>query len=110
MGNCYILTKSAYFLAIHKQDNASVLAKRYVEEIVKLHGIQASIVSDRDSSFSSAFWKALQKSMETKVHMSTAYHPQTAGQSERTIRTLEDLLRACVLDWGGKWKQYLHLA
>ena len=104
------LTKSAHFLAINKSDNAAVLAKLYMEQIVRLHGVPVSIVSDRDSKFYSAFWRAMQKSMGTKVHMSTAYHPQTDGQSERTIRTLEDLLRACVLDWGEKWDQYLHLA
>ncbi|CAA7043816.1 unnamed protein product [Microthlaspi erraticum] len=104
------LTKSAHFLAINKHDKADALAKIYVEEIVKLHGVPASIVLDRDARFSSAFWKALQKRFSTKVHMSTAYHPQTDGQLERTIRTLEDLLRACVLDWGGKWKDYLPLA
>ncbi|CAA7041521.1 unnamed protein product [Microthlaspi erraticum] len=69
-----------------------------------------AIISDRDARFSSSFWRAFQKRLGTKVHMSTAYHPQTDGQSERTIRTLEDLLRTCVLDWGGKWKDYLPLA
>ncbi|CAA7042786.1 unnamed protein product [Microthlaspi erraticum] len=104
------LTKSAHVLAISKNEKADSLAKIYVEEIVKLHSVPASIVSDRDARFSSSFWRAFQKRLGTKVHMSTAYHSQTDGQSERTIRTLEDLLRACVLDWGGKRKDYLPLA
>lgn len=103
------LTKSAHFLAITKTDVAAVLAKKYVSEIVKLHGVPVSIVSDRDSKFTSAFWRAFQAEMGTKVQMSTAYHPQTDGQSERTIQTLEDMLRMCVLEWGGHWADYLSL-
>jgi len=103
------LTKSAHFLAIRKTDGAAVLAKKYVSEIVKLHGVPVSIVSDRDSKFTSAFWRAFQAEMGTKVQMSTTYHPQTDGQSERTIQTLEDMLRMCVLDWGGHWADHLSL-
>nr|AAD22339.1 putative retroelement pol polyprotein [Arabidopsis thaliana] len=103
------LTKSAHFLAIRKTDGAAVLAKKYVSEIVKLHGVPVSIVSDRDSKFTFAFWRAFQAKMGTKVQMSTAYHPQTDGQSERTIQTLEDMLRMCVLDWGGHWADHLSL-
>ncbi|CAA7042500.1 unnamed protein product [Microthlaspi erraticum] len=76
------LTKSAHFLAIKKTDGAAVLARKFVREIAE---------------------------MGTKVHLSTAYHPQTDGQSERTIQTLEDLLRMCVLDWGGHWADHLSL-
>ncbi|XP_056850592.1 uncharacterized protein LOC108827423 [Raphanus sativus] len=104
------LTKSAHFLAVKKNDGASQLAQIYIDEIVRLHGVPVSIVSDRDVKFTSIFWGAFQKALGTKVHMSTAYHPQTDGQSERTIQTLEDMLRACVLDWGGSWAKYLPLA
>ena len=104
------LTKSAHFLAISKTDTSSRLAQRYVDEIVKLHGIPVSIVSDRDPRFTSEFWGAFQKALGTKVRLITAYHPQTDGQSERTIQTLEDMLRACMLDWGGRWERYLPLA
>ncbi|CAA7030289.1 unnamed protein product [Microthlaspi erraticum] len=83
-----------------KTDGAAVLARKFVREIVRLHGVPASIVSDRDPRFTSEFWRAFQAEMGTKVHLSTAYHPQTDGQSERTIQTLEDLLRMCVLDRG----------
>jgi len=92
------LTKSTHFLAIRKTDGAAVLAKKYVSKIVKLHGVPVSIVSDRDFMFTSAFWRAFQAEMSTKVQISTAYHPQTNGQSKRTIQTLEDMLQMCVLD------------
>ncbi|KAJ9551933.1 LOW QUALITY PROTEIN: hypothetical protein OSB04_015978 [Centaurea solstitialis] len=68
-----------------------------------------SIVSDRDARFTSTFWQSFQREMGTRVNLSTAYHPQTDGQSERTIQTLEDMLRACVLDFGGSWEDHLPL-
>ena len=76
---------------------------------MKLHGVPVSIVSDRDPKFTSTFWQAFQRALGTKVRLSTAYHPQTDGQSERTIQTLEDMLRLSVLEWGGKWSEYLPL-
>ncbi|WZY70984.1 hypothetical protein YC2023_003224 [Brassica napus] len=103
------LTKSAHFLAIKKSDGVDQIVRKYIDEIVRLHGVPASIVSDRDSRFTSYFWKAFQKALGTRVNMSTAYHPQTDGQSERTIQTLEDMLRACVLDWGDSWEKHLPL-
>ena len=93
------LTKSAHFLAIKKTYPMHRLAKLYLDEIVRLHGVPASIVSDRDPRFTSHFWEALQSAMGTKLTFSTAFHPQTDGQTERTIRILEDMLRACVLDF-----------
>ncbi|KAL0416065.1 UNVERIFIED_CONTAM: Transposon Ty3-I Gag-Pol polyprotein, partial [Sesamum latifolium] len=71
----------------------------YIEDIVRLHGILVSIVSDRDPRFTSRFWNSFHQAMGTKVKVSTAYHPQTDGQIERTIQTLEDILRACILDF-----------
>nr|GFC47326.1 Gag protease polyprotein [Tanacetum cinerariifolium] len=70
-------------------------------EIVRLHGTPTSIVSDSDPRFTSRFWKGLQKAWGTRLKFSTAFHPQTDGQSERTIQTLEDMLRACALEWTG---------
>ncbi|XP_072060315.1 uncharacterized protein [Arachis hypogaea] len=81
----------------------------WVIEIVRLHGVPSSIVSDRDPRFTSRFWGALQRAFGTKLCLSTAYHPQTDGQSERTIQTLEDMLRACVLDQPGSWDRYMPL-
>ncbi|GJW69069.1 putative reverse transcriptase domain-containing protein [Tanacetum coccineum] len=70
------------------------LARLYLNEIVARHGVPISIISDRDSRFTSRFWKSMQEALETRLDMSTAYHPQIDGQSERTIHTLEDMLRA----------------
>jgi transposase InsO family protein len=79
------------------------LAEIYIEQIVRLHGIPSSIVSDRDLRFTSKFWESLQVALRTKLRLSFAYHPQTDGQTERTIQSLEDLLRACVLEQGVSW-------
>ncbi|KAI3704519.1 hypothetical protein L1987_74741 [Smallanthus sonchifolius] len=104
------LTKSAHFLPIKETDKTEKLAKLYIKESVARHGVQVSIISDRDSRFVSRIWKSLQEAMGTRLDMSTAYHPQTDGQSERTIQTLEDMLRACVIDFGGNWDTHLPLA
>ncbi|KAL5558610.1 hypothetical protein UlMin_034821 [Ulmus minor] len=85
------------------------LANLYVQEIVRLHGVPKSIVSDRDARFTSKFWRSVQRAMGTTLNFSTAFHPQTDGQSERTIQILEDMLRACVLDFKGTWNRYLPL-
>ncbi|GJV58894.1 putative reverse transcriptase domain-containing protein [Tanacetum coccineum] len=71
-------------------------------DIVARHGVPVSIISDRDSHFTSRLWKSLQKALGTRLDLSTAYHPETFGQSERTIQTLEDMLRACAIDFGGE--------
>ncbi|GJV75999.1 reverse transcriptase domain-containing protein [Tanacetum coccineum] len=86
------------------------LAKIYVDEIVARHGVHVLIISDRDRRFTSRCWQTMQKALGTRLDMSTAYHPQTDGQSERTIQTLEDMLRACVIDFGGSWDVHLPLA
>ncbi|KAD3640079.1 hypothetical protein E3N88_29302 [Mikania micrantha] len=85
------------------------LATLYINEIIARHGTPTSINSDRDSRFTSRFWQSLQKALGTRVNLSTAYHPQTDGQSERTIQTLEDMLRSCVIDFGGSWDIHLPL-
>ncbi|GJY98140.1 retrotransposon protein, putative, ty3-gypsy subclass [Tanacetum coccineum] len=103
------LTKSAHFLPIRKNYGISKLAEIFRQEIVRLHGTPTSIVSDRDPKFTSHFWKGLQKAWGTRLKFSTAFHPQTDGQSERTIQTLEDMLRACALEWTGCWDEYLCL-
>ncbi|GJS31483.1 putative reverse transcriptase domain-containing protein [Tanacetum coccineum] len=81
----------------------------YLKEVVTRHGIPVSIICDRDPRFASNFWRSLQKALGTSLDMSTAYHPQTDGQSERTIQTLKDMLRACVIDFGNGWVKHLPL-
>jgi len=103
------LTKCDHFLPINQKMNMDRLADLYVREIVRLHGVPASIVSDRDPRFTSRFWQSLQNVLGTQLKMSSAYHPQTDGQSERTIQSLEDLLRTCVLDHLGTWSDVLPL-
>ncbi|GJT05569.1 putative reverse transcriptase domain-containing protein [Tanacetum coccineum] len=85
------------------------LTRLYIKEIVSRHGVPISIISDRDNHFTSRFWKSLQNALGTQLDMSTAYHPETDGQSERTIQTLEDMLRACVIDFGKGWGKHLPL-
>ncbi|KAJ9536607.1 hypothetical protein OSB04_un000208 [Centaurea solstitialis] len=103
------LTKSAHFLPIRETYSIDRLAQWYVAEIVMRHGVPISIISDRDSRFTSRFWQSLQTVLGTRVDLSTAYHPQTDGQTERTIQTLEDMLHACVLEFGGSWDDHLPL-
>nr|GEW93750.1 putative reverse transcriptase domain-containing protein [Tanacetum cinerariifolium] len=103
------LTKSAHFLPIREDYKTEKLARIYINEIVARHGVPVSIISDRDGRFASHLWQALQEVLGTKLHMSTAYHPETDGQSECTIQTLEDMLRSCVMDFGGSWDTHLPL-
>ncbi|GKB11608.1 putative reverse transcriptase domain-containing protein [Tanacetum coccineum] len=103
------LTKSAHFLPMKKIDSMEKLTQLYLREIVCRHGVPVSIILDIDSRFASEFWRSLQKDLGTRLDMSTAYHPQTEGQSERTIQTLEDMLRACVIDFGSSWDRHLPL-
>ncbi|GJT17127.1 putative reverse transcriptase domain-containing protein [Tanacetum coccineum] len=94
------LTKSAIFTPMRETDPLDKLARLYLKEVVTRHGIPVSIICDRDPRFASNFWRSLQSALGTNLDMSTAYHPQTDGQSERTIQTLEDMLRACAIDFG----------
>nr|GEU63075.1 reverse transcriptase domain-containing protein [Tanacetum cinerariifolium] len=98
------LTKSAHFLPIKENDSLDKLARLYLNRIVERHGIHISIICDRDGRFTSNFWKSFQKALGTNLSMSTAYHPEIDGQSERTIQTLEDLLRACVINFRKGWR------
>ena len=103
------LSKSAHFLPVRWGSTLEQLAERYMNEIVRLHGVPVSIVSDRDPRFTSRFWGSLQKALRTKLHMSTAFHPQTDGQSKRTLQTLEEMLRACVIEFQDTWEKYIPL-
>nr|GEV86892.1 reverse transcriptase domain-containing protein [Tanacetum cinerariifolium] len=103
------LTKSAIFTPIRETDLMDKLARMYLKEVVTRHGIQVSIISDRDSRFASNLWRSLQNTLGTRLDMSTAYHPETDGQSKRSIQTLEDMLRACAIDFGKGWVNHLPL-
>ncbi|GKE18618.1 putative reverse transcriptase domain-containing protein [Tanacetum coccineum] len=103
------LTKYAYFLPMHEDYKMDRLARLYLNETIARHGVPISIISDRDSRFTSRFWQSMQEALGTRLDMSTAYHPQTDGQSERTIQTLDDMLIACVLDFEGSWDVHLTL-
>ncbi|GJW06840.1 reverse transcriptase domain-containing protein [Tanacetum coccineum] len=103
------LTKSAHFIPTRETDSMETLTRLYIKEIVSRHGVPISIISDRDSHFTSKFWQSLQSALGTQLDMSTTYHPETNGKSERTIQTLEDMLRACVIDFGKGWEKHLPL-
>ena len=93
------LTKTTHFLPIRLAQSVDSLSRIYVREIVRLHGVPSSIVSDRDPHFTSRFWRCLQQALGSDLLFSTTFHPQTDGQSERTIQILEDMLWACILDF-----------
>ncbi|GJU95411.1 reverse transcriptase domain-containing protein [Tanacetum coccineum] len=104
------LIKSAHFLPIRENDPLDKLARLYLNKIVARHGIPMSIICDHDGRFTSNFWKSFQKALGTDISLSTVYHPETEGQSERTIQTLDYMLRACVIDFGMGWVKHLALA
>ncbi|GJT25390.1 putative reverse transcriptase domain-containing protein [Tanacetum coccineum] len=103
------LTKSAHFIPTRATDIMETLTRLYIKEIVSRHGVPISIISDRDSHFSSKFWQSLQNALGTQLDMSTTYHPEIDGQSERTIQTLEDMHRAYIIDFGKGWDKHLPL-
>ncbi|GJZ20731.1 putative reverse transcriptase domain-containing protein [Tanacetum coccineum] len=115
--NCYdtiwvivdCLTKSAHFLPMRENGFMDKLARLYLKEVVTRHGIPVSIIFDRDPRFTLNFWRACQKAMGTRLDMSMPYHQKTDGNSERTIQTLKDMLRACVIDFGNGWERHLPL-
>ncbi|GJW90037.1 putative reverse transcriptase domain-containing protein [Tanacetum coccineum] len=103
------LTKSAHFIPIRATDSMETLTRLYIKEIVSRHGVPISIISDRDCHFTSRFWRSLQNALGTHLDMSTAYHPETDGQSERTIQTLKNMLQSCVIDFRKGWDKHLPL-
>ncbi|GJU81573.1 putative reverse transcriptase domain-containing protein [Tanacetum coccineum] len=103
------LTKSAHFLPMKETDSMEKLMRQYLKEVVSRQGVPVSIISNQDSKFTSQFWKLLNKALGTQLDMSTSYHPQMDGQSERTIQTLEDMLCACVIEFGKGWDRHLPL-
>ena len=103
------LTKSAHFIPVRTDYSLDKLAELYIKEIVRLHGIPISIISDRDPRFTSRFWGKLQEALDTRLNFSTAFHPQTDGQSQRVIQIMEDMLRSCVIDYEGSWDRHIPL-
>ncbi|GJU32544.1 putative reverse transcriptase domain-containing protein, partial [Tanacetum coccineum] len=101
------LTKSTHFIPTKATDSTETLTRLYIKEIVLRHGVLISIISDHDSHFTSRCWQSMQNALGTQLDMSTAYHPQTDGQSKRTIQILEDMLRACVIDFGKRMGETL---
>nr|GFA33098.1 reverse transcriptase domain-containing protein [Tanacetum cinerariifolium] len=102
------LTKSTHFVLIREDFKMGRLARFYLNEIIARHGVLI-LISNRDSRFTSRFWQSMQEALGTQIDMSTAYHPQTDGQSERSIQTLKDMLRAYFMDFGVSWDVYLPL-
>lgn len=102
------LTKLAHLIAIKITYSLDRLAKLYVQEVARLHGIPMSIVSNRDPRFTSRFWTSLQAALGTHLTFSMTFHPQMDGQSERTIRILEDML-TCLLDQKKSWEDCVPL-
>ncbi|GKF23296.1 putative reverse transcriptase domain-containing protein, partial [Tanacetum coccineum] len=103
------LTKSALFLPMRETDPMEKLARMYLKEVVTRHRIPVLIIYDRDGRFASNFWRSLQKALGTSLDMSIAYHPETDEQSERTIQTLEDMIRACMIGIGNGWVKHFPL-
>ncbi|GKG13935.1 reverse transcriptase domain-containing protein, partial [Tanacetum coccineum] len=97
------LTKFAIFIPMKETDPLEKLVRMYLKEVVTRHRIPVSIICNRDPRFASNFLRSLQKALGTSLDMNTTYHPQTDGQSERTIQSLEDMLRVCVIDFGNGW-------
>jgi transposase InsO family protein len=104
------LTKTAYFLPVHTTYNAKKYAEIYLDQIVHFHGVPKMIISDHGAQFIARFWEQLQYALGTKLIQSSAYHPQTDGQTERVNQILEDMLRACVLQYDKNWDKCLSLA
>ena len=103
------LTKETHFILVKTTHKASNIENIYMKEVSRLHGILKDIISDRDSKFTSNFWKGLFKGFGTSLNMSKAYHPQKDGQTKRINQVIEDMLRMYVMDQPSKWKDYLHL-
>ena len=101
------LTMSAHFLLVRTDYSLDKLAELYIKEIVRLHGILISIIFDRDPRFTSRFLGTLKEALGTRMNFSTAFHPQTDGQSERVIQIMEDMLKSCVINYEDSWDRHI---
>ena len=103
------LMKSAHFIPVRTTYQAPDIARVFISEIVRLHGVPKKIISDRGSVFTGRFWMSFQEALVTQLNFSTAYHLDTDGQTERTNQTLEDMLRMYVMDQQKHWEEFLPL-
>ena len=104
------LTKTARFLPVHTTYSTKRYAEIYLDQVIRLHGVPKMIISNHGAQFIACFWEQLQASLGTKFIRSSAYHPQTDGQTERVNQILEDMLRACVIQYDKNWDKCLALA
>jgi hypothetical protein len=104
------LTKVAYFIPVKTTYSGPQLAELYMSRIICLHGVPKKIISDRGTQFTSKFWEKLHETLDTQLHFSSAYHPQIDGQTERINQILEDMLRACALQYGRSWDKSMSYA
>jgi transposase InsO family protein len=104
------LTKTAHFIAVHTTYSVQDYAELYVDQIVCLHGVPKTIVSDRGTQFVIRFWEQLHESLGTKLIRSSSYHPQTDGQTERVNQIVEDMLRTSIMHFDKSWDKSLSLA
>jgi transposase InsO family protein len=104
------LTKVAHFIPVKTTYKGSPLVELYMAWIMSLHCVPKKIILDSGSQFTSWYWKKLHESLDTRLNFSSAYHPQTDGQTERTNQVLEDMLRACALQHGSSWDKSLPYA
>eukprot|EP00253_Pinus_taeda_P028245 PITA_28245 len=103
------LSKAAHFIPVQSTYRAAQIAHVFMQNIFRLHGLPKTIISNRDVKFTSVFWKTLFANLGTQLNFSTAYHPQTDGQTERVNQVVEDMLRAYVMQQPTRWEEYLHL-
>ena len=103
------LTKETHFIPVTSTHKTDDIAKIFMKDIFKLHGLPKGIVSDRDVKFTSNFWKGLFVDLGTKLNFNTVYHPQIDGQTERVNQVLKDMLHMYVMEKTTKWEDYLHL-
>jgi transposase InsO family protein len=104
------MTKTAHSIAVHTTYSVQDYKKLYIDQIVILHGIPKTIVSDRGTQFVAHFWEQLHESLGTNLIRSSSYHPQTDGQTERVNQIVEDMLRASIIHFDKSWDKYLSLA
>jgi transposase InsO family protein len=102
------LTKVAHFIPMKTTHKETNIVEIYMKEVVRIHGVPNSIISDREPNFTSNFWKGLFKGFGMNLNPSTSYHPESNGKIERTSRIIEDMLRMYVMDQPSKWEDYIH--